>query len=69
MSVDIRYADDTTLIYAVFEKLQLSTSELEQACQKCGLKINPLKCAIMTPDGNAEIEIDNNVVHKVQIFW
>ena len=28
MSVDIRYADDTTLISAVFEKLQLSTLEL-----------------------------------------
>ena len=25
ISVDIRYADDTTLIYAVFEKLQIST--------------------------------------------
>ena len=34
MSVDIRYADVTTLIPAVFEKLQLSTLELEQACQK-----------------------------------
>ena len=48
MSVDIRYADDTTLISAVFEKLQLSIFELEQACQKWGLKINPLKRAIMT---------------------
>ena len=34
MSVDVRYADDTTLISAVFEKLHLSTLELEQACQK-----------------------------------
>ena len=68
MSVDIRYADDTTLISAVFEKLQLSTLELEQACQKWGLNINPLKCAIMTPDSNAEIEIDNNVVPKVSKF-
>ena len=42
MSVDIRYADDTTLLSAVFETLQLSTLELEQACQKWGLKINPL---------------------------
>ena len=68
MYVDIRYADDTTLISAVFEKLQLSTLELEQDCQKWGLKINPLKCAIMTPDSNAEIEIDNNVVPKVSKF-
>ena len=68
ISVDIRYADDTTLIYAVLEKLQLSTLELEQACQKWGLKINPLIYAIMTPDSNAEIEIDNNVVPKVSKF-
>ena len=68
MSVDIRYADDTTLISDVFEKMQLSTLELEQACQKWGLKINPLKCAIITPDSNAEIEIDNNVVTKVSKF-
>ena len=68
MSVDIRYADDTTLIYAEFEKLQISTVELEKACQKKGLKINPLKCAIMTPDSNAEIEIDNNMVPKISKF-
>ena len=68
MSVDIRYANDTTLISAVFEKLQLSTLELEQACQKWGLKINPLKCPIMTPYSNTEIEIDNNVVPKVYNF-
>ena len=34
MFVDTRYTDDTTLISAVFEKIQLSTLELEQACQK-----------------------------------
>ena len=33
MSVDSRYAEDTTFISAVFEKLQLSTLELEKACQ------------------------------------
>ena len=36
MSVYIRYAEDTTLISAVFDNLQLSTLELEQSCQKCG---------------------------------
>ena len=68
ISVDIRYIDDTTLISAVFEKLQLYTLELEQACQKWGLKITPLKYAIMTPDSKSEIEIDNNVVPKVSKF-
>ena len=31
MLIDIRYADDTTLVSAVFEKLQIATSELENA--------------------------------------
>ena len=51
-----------------FETLQLSTLELEQACQKWGLKSNPLKCAILTLDSKVEIEIDNNVVPKVSKF-
>jgi hypothetical protein len=38
---NIRYADDTTLLGMVFEKLQLSTDELERACAKWGMKINP----------------------------
>ena len=42
MSIDIRYADYTTLVSAVFEKCQIATSELENACHKWGLKINPL---------------------------
>ena len=32
LSIDIRYADDTPLLSAVFEKLQLSTAQLETAC-------------------------------------
>ena len=32
MSIDIRYANYTTLVSAVFEKLQIATSELENAC-------------------------------------
>ena len=61
MYVDIRYADDMTFISALFEKLQLSTLELEKACQRLGFKMNPLNCTIMTPDSKAEIEIINNV--------
>ena len=68
MPVDIRYSDDTALISAVFEKLQLSTLELEQTYQKWGLKINPLKFAIMIPYSKTEIEIDNKVVPKVSKF-
>ena len=38
MVTDIRYADDTTFISAVFQKLELATSELEKTCAKWGLK-------------------------------
>ena len=67
MSIDIRYADDTTLVSAVFEKLQIATSELENACHKWGLKINPLKYAVLTTDKN-DIKIGNNIVPKVNQF-
>ena len=51
MSINnIRYADDTTLVDLVFDKLQISTNELEKACSKWGMKINPTKCKIMTAD-------------------
>ena len=67
MSIDIRYADDTTLVSAVFEKLQIATSELENACHKWGLTINPLKCAVLTTEKN-DIKIGNNIVPKVNQF-
>jgi len=44
MSSELRYANDTTLITTVFEKLKLSTTELETACVKWGMKINTSKC-------------------------
>ena len=43
-SMDVRYADDTTLLSAMFEKLQLSTTELEVACARWGMRINVDKC-------------------------
>ena len=65
--IDIRYADDTTLVTAVFEKLQIATSELENACHKWGLNINPLKYAILTTE-NKDIKISKNIVPKVNQF-
>ena len=67
MSIDIRYADDTTLVSYVFEKLQIVTSELENACHKWGLKINPLICANLTTE-NSDIKIGNSIVTKVNQF-
>ena len=33
-SIDIKYADDTTLLSAIFEKLKGSTKQLDAACKK-----------------------------------
>ena len=67
LSTDIRYADDTTLITHIFDKLKMSTKELENACKKWGLKVNPLKCKVMTQETD-DIQIDNNTVDKVDHF-
>ena len=68
MSINnIRYADDTTLVDLVFDKLQISTNELDKACSKWGMKINPQKCKIMSAD-NRDITINGSPVDKVDDF-
>ncbi len=67
LSIDIRYADDTTLLSAIFEKLHLSTSQLERACQKWGMKINGAKCKILSPS-DQRIVIDGQEVEHVEEF-
>ena len=37
------------MIPLIFEKLQPSTHELHQACNKWGMKINTRKCKVLTP--------------------
>ena len=65
---DIRYADDTTLIAATFELLELSTTQLEAACAKYGLKINGDKCKLISPENEKQISIDGKLVAKVEQF-
>ena len=48
LSFDTRYADDTTIMSTVFEKLQLSTEELQAVCRKWEIKINLSKCKDIT---------------------
>ena len=48
LNFEARYADDTTLIAAVFERLQLSTDQLQKACKKYGMKISTKKCKIIS---------------------
>jgi len=65
--LDVRYADDTTLITLTFEKLKLSTQKLENACQKFGLKVNAAKCKIMTAVDD-QITINDERIDKVESF-
>ena len=44
---DIRYADDTTIMSIVFDKLQLSTEEFQATFRKWGMKINFSKCKVI----------------------
>ena len=64
---DVRYADDTTLVAAVFDKLQLSTDQLLSACQKYGMKVNVSKCKVISLHPNPVI-ICNNAVESVEEF-
>ena len=67
LSVDIRYADDTTLISTVFNKLKISSGELEEACRKWGMKINGGKCKIISTSTDS-INIDGKNVDHVEEF-
>ena len=62
LATDVRYADDTTLVSAIFEKLSLSTEELETA-----LEINASKCKIMSTE-NDNIYINGEIVENVNSF-
>ena len=67
MAYDIRYADDTTLLKLIYDKLQTSTNKLVEVCGKWGMKINTAKRRIMTND-DEEISIDGNSIEKVEDF-
>lgn len=40
LATDIRSVDNTTLASAIFEKIQISTEELDKACKNWDMKID-----------------------------
>ena len=50
LSTDIRFADDKTLISAVFNKPGMSTNEVEAWCRKWGMKVNSARRNIISTD-------------------
>ena len=66
-SSSIKYADDSTLLTLDFEKLQVATLELQQACLKWSMKINFDKCKVLTPS-NDNIVIHGELLENVNNF-
>ena len=56
-----------SVISAVFNKLKISSGELEEAYKKWGMKINREKCKIISTSLDS-IGIDGRDVHHVQEF-
>jgi len=46
-----------------FEKLQLSTEELENACRKWGMKISAAKCKVISSDIR-DVLVDDTPVER-----
>ena len=67
-SLSIKYADDSTLLALDFEKLQVATLELQQACLKWGMKINFDKCKVFTPS-NDNIVIHGELLENVNFIY
>ena len=67
LNFDARYADDATLIAAVFEKLQLATDQLQETCKKYGMKISTDKCKVIS-NSHTNITIENEKVKNVEEF-
>ena len=63
----IRYADNTTLVTAMLHKLKEMTSELENSCKHWGMKINAVKCKVISPS-EEDIFIENHPIEKVNEF-
>ena len=67
LSIDLKYADNETLTAAAFEHVQLSTSQLEHACAKLGMKTNAYRYKILSRDLRY-LQVDGTTLEKVDSF-
>ena len=67
LNFDARYLDDTTLIAVFFEKLQLATNQLQEACKKYGIKITTQKCKVIY-SSPIKITKENEYIEIVEEF-
>ena len=68
-SIDIMYADDITLLSAIFEKLKESTKQLDAGCKKWGMKKKCAKCKIISPSKQAVVQDGSEVEHVKEFVF
>ena len=66
--INLRYADDTTLI-AESEELKSHLMKVKEECEKVGLKLNIQKSKIMASDIITSWKIDGETMETVTLFW
>ena len=65
LNFNARYANDTTLIAAIFERLQLADDQLQEACKNFGMEINTEKCKVISDSTtNLTIKIEEIEIVK-----
>ena len=68
-NVNIRYADDTTLMAESEEKLKSLLLKVKEESKKAGLKLNILKTTIMASDPITSWQIDGKKWQQWQILF
>lgn len=63
---NIRYADDTTLVARSSEECNLMAAVLMEESRVMGLQINKSKTTAMTVHGHGDIEVEREIIEKVQ---
>ena len=66
--INLRYADDTTLMAESEEELKILLMKVKEECEKVGLKLNIQKTKIMASGPVSSWEIDGETVETVTDF-
>ena len=69
-NVNLRYADDGTLMTEIEEELKGFLMRVKEESEKAGLKLNMQKTKIMAPDPITSWQIDGETMETVaRLFW
>ena len=68
ISINLKYADDTTLTAESKEELKSLLMKVKEGCERVGLKLNIQKTKIMAPGPITSWQIDGETVETVCDF-